>query len=188
MANTAAVATALAYLHELYPSRPITDATLAAFTEALACLSDTQVIDAAKRVGSERGRTFFPSAGEILGAVPPAPAPPTPDADSILQQIDGMGQYNPNAGWVRPSVERIRDRFGDDLAAAYAAEGPHRLYADNDTTRDIARAAFSKAITAAHHEAIRLGLPPAHKALSSGGAIHPDVRAVIANVARGMGA
>ena len=187
MASPAAIATALATFGEAYPAKAITEQTAQVWALAFEDVPDPD-FSRAVMLTLREDRTFFPSVGEVRRNVVKAPAPPPPDSDAILRQIDGMGSYNPHAGWVRPSVERIRDRFGDDLADAYAAEGPHRLYADNDTTRDIARAAFSKAITAAHHEAVRLGLPPAHKALTVGGPVHPDVRVVIANVARGMGA
>ena len=70
MATEKAIATLLAYFHELYPTREITESTPEAWRWALTDVSDARLQDAMQRIVREPGRTFFPTPNELRQHLP----------------------------------------------------------------------------------------------------------------------
>lgn len=142
MANDREVSAVLAFLHELFPTREIGPATLDAFAMIFEDWPDGELTDCAKKAARERGRTFFPTPGEISAYR----ALPTVDSGAMLRRISALGSYNPN-GWIYPRLEKVRDEFGPAIAQAYADAGAERCFAgDESITQDIARRSFDKAL------------------------------------------
>jgi hypothetical protein len=145
MASNAAIAGALALLHELYPTREIGPNTAPAWALVFADWDDETLTACVKRAAATPGRTFFPTPGEIAAFRPV----PMVDGPAILRRISALGTYNPN-GWLYPRIETVRDAMGDAVASAYAAAGVERCFADDDSiTQDIARRAFATELTSA---------------------------------------
>lgn len=143
MATDAAVARVLAMLHEYFPTREVTEATLDAWAIAFADCSDVDLNTWALAAVREPNRAFFPTPGEILAHRPA----PIIDADVLLERISALGTWNPQDGRVYPRVDRVRDALGDAVAVAYGAAGGRLCFADagrdgSTTTRDIARQKF----------------------------------------------
>ncbi len=144
MASKTAIATVLAYLHELYPTREIQPATAQAWAMVFAEWPDDELQACAMKAAAERGRTFFPTPGEISAYR----AIPTVDAAAILRRISKLGTYNPNRGWIYPRIETVRAALGDAIANAYSEAGTDRCFADDDSiTQGIAHRMFEKCIT-----------------------------------------
>jgi len=76
-----------------------------------------------------------------------------PDIDALIRRIDRLGEPNPGYGWLSPDVETVRMAMGDAVADAYADVGAERLFADQATTRDIARHDFRRALALAARRA-----------------------------------
>lgn len=145
MASPRTIATILAFLHELYPTREIGEATNEAWHIAFADWDDETLTVCARNAAATPGRSFFPTPGEIA-AFRPAPAI---DTAALLRRISAIGTYNPN-GWIYPRIEAVRDALGDAVADAYAAAGAERCFAEDESvTQDIARRAFGKELDAA---------------------------------------
>jgi hypothetical protein len=146
MATKAAIATVLAYLHELYPSREVSAVTADAWAHTFALWTDEDLARCAHQAAATPGRRFFPTPGEIAEFR----AEPTPviNAPAILRQIEKLSAYSPQAGMIPPPVVTVRERFGNAAADAYAAAGVHRCFANDDTTRSIAEREFQKALEA----------------------------------------
>lgn len=150
MASPRAMVSGMAMLHEAYPTRDITPKTTEVWSFLFADVPDAAFLAACSALAVERGRTFFPTPGELMAlAVPP---PPAPDVDGILTQIHDLGEYGPT-GWRYPSLQAIRAELGEAIADAYTEAGAGRCFADSDrsglsVTRDIARRAFAEALTA----------------------------------------
>lgn len=145
MATPRVIASVLAYLHELYPSRDIGVATTEAWAITFADWDDVEFQACARNAASTPGRTFFPTPGEIAACR----ALPALDTGKILRRISALGTYNPN-GWLYPSIETVRDGLGDAIATAYGAAGAERCFANDESiTQDIARRTFSTELVAA---------------------------------------
>lgn len=94
------------------------------------------------------------------------------DTDRLLLAIQALGEYHPH-GWRYPFTEHVARVMGAGIAAAYAQAGSARLYAENETTRHIARLEFATAAEEAPPEELkpwlvgakpeRLALPPAER-------------------------
>lgn len=145
MASDRVVASVLAMLHELYPTREITPTTLDAFAVAFADVSDDEFRQLAVRAAREPGRSFFPTPGDILGQRPS----PVFDIDRILARVSGLGHHNPNRGWIYPTPEVVRRELGDAIADAYVGAGTTQCFAPESgdgsaVGRDIARRQFAK--------------------------------------------
>jgi hypothetical protein len=144
MASKAAVATVLAYLHELYPSRDVSSVTADAWALTFAAWSDEDLTRAAQQAAATPGRTFFPTPGEIAECRPTTT--PVVDAPKILRQIEKLSAYTPQAGTIAPHVQQVRDALGNAVADAYAAAGAQRCFADDATARSIAAHTFQKTL------------------------------------------
>lgn len=163
MASNRAVALALATLHEAYPTRAVTEQTAEVWRRIFAGVDDAAFLAACDRAAVERGRTFFPTPGEISGYIAPAAVV---DADAILKRISALGSYNPNVGWIYPRIDAVREALGESIARAYADAGASRCFAADDAgggsvTRDIARRAFATGLAARDATAIPVVSPPA---------------------------
>lgn len=77
------------------------------------------------------------------------------DTGAIVRRIEKLATYVPNSGMVYPPVVKVREAMGDAAAYAYAAAGGVRLFADNQTTRDIASREFERALIEARRAVIR---------------------------------
>lgn len=160
MASPKAIATGLGLLHESYPTRDVTEKTGEAWRILFADIEDGAFLSACTALAVERGRTFFPTPGELMALA--NPAPPPADVEGILAQIHDLGEYGPT-GWRYPRLETIREALGEAVASAYSEAGGGRCFANADASgqsvsRDIARREFASAL---RREANR----PAQKAL-----------------------
>lgn len=144
MASRIAIASMLAYLHELYPSRTINAATPEAFAFAFADWSDDELQSAAMQAATKPGRTFFPTPGEIAECRKVAPIV---DGAALLRRIESLGSYSAAVGFIAPQVFTVRKRLGDLIADAYATAGGVRCFSDDPITRSIAFREFQKAVT-----------------------------------------
>lgn len=159
MANDTTIAGVLAFLHELFPTRPVTPATLDAFSLIFADWPDAELNRCAVEAARESGRTFFPTPGEIA-AYRAHYLPPVMDHEFVLRQIEKLSVYNPHRGMVPPRIDEVREKLGAHVAAAYALGGGCRIFADGETTRDIARREFEKALQDIRTNPREYGLPP----------------------------
>ncbi len=159
MASKPAIAAVLSYLHELYPTREVKASTGEAWAMVFAEWPDDELQACAMKAAAERGRTFFPTPGEISAYR----AVPTVDAAAILRRISKLGTYNPNRGWIYPRTETVRAALGDAIATAYNDAGGERCFSGEESvTQEIARRTFDKALneTAAKHpELLQLAAP-----------------------------
>lgn len=144
MASLEAVTTGLSLLQESFPTREITGKTGEVWKLLFADVDDAAFLSACTALAVEHGRTFFPTPGEIMALACPAPVI---DSADILTQIHDLGEYGPT-GWRYPSIAAIRAALGDQVGTAYIDAGGARVFADNETTRDIARREFEKALAA----------------------------------------
>jgi len=149
MASDAAVGRMLAILHELFPTRDLSPATLDAWALVFADWDDAEFQTCAMAAAREPSRTFFPTPGEVAAHR----ASPVVDTDVLLARISKLGTHHPNAGWLYPRVDAVRTAFGNATADAYAAAGGPLCYADDardgsSTTRDIARQRFAAELRA----------------------------------------
>ena len=169
MATERGIAATLAYLHELYPTRDITEATGAAWFTNFSDTDDDVLLSAAKSCGRNPERKFFPTAGELRSHIPVPLVPPAISPTEVLRQIEGMGAYH--NGWQWPRVEAVRLKLGDSVASAYGEVGPHRLNSDNATTREIAQRDFAETLHAERKQEVerhRLNWPDAPKQIGGG--------------------
>ncbi len=143
MASKRAVAAALKLLARTFAGE-VDEAKVALYYAALDDLTDEQLERAVTIVVRTETERFIPPPGVLRQAV--APAAPVVDAGRLLREISKLGTYNANVGWVYPSVERVRDELGEAVAYAYAGAGRERLFADSETTRDIAQREFERAV------------------------------------------
>ncbi len=144
MASNRGIARVLAVLHELFPTREITPATLDAWEIVFGPdWTDEELRECAIRAAKEPGRSFFPAPGDIIAHRPR----PAIDIDALKRQIERLGHYNPNTGWILPTTEAVRAELGDGIAGAYAQVG-ERLFSDNPTTASIADSAFREGMAA----------------------------------------
>lgn len=141
MASDTAIARTLAFLHELFPTREITEATLDAWTVTFSDWPDDLLRECAIRAAKEPGRQFFPAPGEIFAQRPQ----PAIDIDSIRYHIEKLGEYNPNVGWIYPSNQKVQAILGESIATAYAIAG-RALFSENETTASIAAREFRRAL------------------------------------------
>lgn len=93
--------------------------------------------------------TFWPPVAVILRKIrkPEKARSIAVDGPSVIRQIEKMATYNPSVGMIYPRVDAVRERLGEPVAYAYAAAGAHRLFSDNEISRDIATREFQKAMT-----------------------------------------
>lgn len=162
MASRTAVIESLAALATNFAG-DVTAEKIGTWQAALTDIPDEAVKAATVKVLRSHTGAFLPPVAVIReAALPELPV----DVSSLLTAIDKAGEYNPQAGWVRPRVERVRALFGDALANAYgAAGGASRLFSTNDTTREIAERDFAKALEEERGQMIRLPVGMEPKAL-----------------------
>lgn len=169
MATKQGVGIALAFLHELFPTREITPTTGTAWLLAFHDVPDNVLMDAAQQCGSDPNRRFFPTAGEVRGQIPRPALAAQLSAHEVLKQIERLGGYGPQFQWQWPRVDVVRDTLGSAVAAAYGNVGPHRLNSDNPLTREIAERDFSEGLAQERaDDPERLALPPGHPQLRLG--------------------
>ena len=162
MANFETIARGLSLLHESYPTRPITAETGPAWELMFSGTADEDFLRACRVLAVERGRTFFPTAGEVMDVA--NPVRPI-DTEALLKRISSLGAWNPNMGWLYPRVDDVRKAMGDGIADAYAAAGASRCFADsaNDgssITRDIACRTFATELAIIQRTDPRALAPP----------------------------
>jgi len=134
------------------------------YTAALDDVSDEQLEAATVRLVRTHSGEFIPNPATIRNACG-ANHVPAQDVDAVLKGIERLGSYNPNTGWNAPRVSLVREEMGDAVAEAYGAAGGSRVFADNETTREIAARDFGKALVLAESEVGRTALPLEHKRL-----------------------
>jgi hypothetical protein len=162
MATDKAVAAFLAVMAELYPTRPITAATLSAYALALAPLADEDLGRATGTLAREPGRKFFPTPGEVLAAAQPQLAPV--DVDRLCWLLSGLTTYTPH-GVRPPSLAAVADHFGPEVADVCASVGLDRLLTSDAASAEWARKALREALASAPHlppEVPRVGQAPQH--------------------------
>ena len=129
---------------------------------ALGDVSDADLCRAVAHVVKTYQREFLPPVAVIRAAA----AAGGTDAEALLCRIDLAGSYNPQTGWTPPRLEAVRQQFGDAVAEAYGlAGGGSRLFASNETTRDIAARDFAEALKAAAPGGLSLPAPAIRAAL-----------------------
>lgn len=167
MASKKAILTAMAALASVFAG-DVTNEKVAMYTAALQDLSDEQVAASVAMLVKTHTGQFIPVPAQIREACG-ANAKPSVDTAKLLRDIDKAGSYNANVGWSRPRVEKIRELFGPQVAYAVAEVGISRLFADNDTTRDIALRDFQRVLAESVPET-GLSLPAARdfKSLAAG--------------------
>lgn len=153
MATQIAVGQALAILQATYP-REITATMAEVYHTALRDLTDAQVEEATGRCVREC--KFFPAPVELRKRAGIVHEPI--DYDELLRKIQGLGAHNPHVGWLNPRAETVRERYGDDVATAYALAGCGRVFSDNETSRDIARQEFRKVLEEAEPGRVRAAI------------------------------
>lgn len=146
MASKQAIAGVLAYLHELYPSRAIGQATAEAWSLTFADWPDDELQVCARAAAASPGRSFFPTPGEVA-AFRVERMTPIVDAGKLLRQIEKLGTYSPTIGYQPPTPSTVRAALGDVIADAYATAGGHRCFSDEEMIRSIAYREFQKAAT-----------------------------------------
>lgn len=167
MASDVGLSRALAFLHELFPTRDIGPATLDAWALVFESWPDDLLQSCAVQAAKEPGRTFFPTPGEVAAYAPPPPV----DTLAVLYRIEQLGHYEPVQGWVLPTFEQIREALGDEIARAHTTAGSRQLFADDakdgtHVTRDIARRTFGVELEKVNKtNPERLRLMPARKPL-----------------------
>ena len=154
MASREAVGKSLAVLGATFP-RDITPELVAVWLEVFADVEDEALGRATRKALSVC--RFFPVPAELrelIGANRVA----VPDTETLVEQLRGLSDYHPVRGTTPPSVERVRQAFGDAVAEAYGlAGGGRRLLSGNETTASIARREFDTALA----EAVAVhGMPP----------------------------
>jgi hypothetical protein len=161
VASDPAVATALALFGECFPTRPVTAATLSAFSLVLRHVSDADLERATGALCSQPGRTFFPTPAEVLLAATP-PAPPV-DVDRLASMIYYLGTPTPH-GTRPPSHGTITRYFGTAIANAVATVGLTRLVAGSEQDAQWAKKELAAALSDLPHPEVpetvpRLGGP-----------------------------
>jgi hypothetical protein len=152
---------------------PLAPTTIALYYTLLSrCLSTSEFEAAAQRVFAEYHDFGFPPAAAFLAAAKRATLSHL-DAEAVLRRIEQLSTYTPSAGMIAPNVGTVREALGDLAADAYGSSGGARLFADNETTRAIARRDFQKELNegaaAASVEAVaQLCAPPPRLALGAG--------------------
>lgn len=182
MASKQTIAGALAFLHELFPTRDITDKTGHAYQLALSDFSDEELQRCVELVAKEPDRKFFPTPGEIIAH---RRQPDPIDCDALLGRIEKLGKYLPARGWVYPNIEQVREALGQEIAIAYVDAGAARCFAPEDAngqsiSRDIARRKFAELIEQAHRRTpggLQLPAPKAQQQelLTAGDPAHQPV-------------
>jgi len=168
MATAKQLTKSFAFLQAVFP-RDLTPAMTEVYLRALDDLTDEQLEFATGR--AIRACKFFPTPSELREF---SGAKPTVDVDEVLRHIDHLGTYHPNAGHLRPSASTVAQSLGAGIGAAYASVGADGLFSDNETTKDIARRAFSAELAKA---------PPAETArflIGASRALPPAVRPALA--------
>ena len=150
MASREAIAKGLAFLHELFPTRALTERTGEAWSQVFQAVGDDAFLGACMAASREPGRTFFPTPGELWEFLRPIEA--LPDATTVLRQIEKMSVYNPASGMIPPRVQDVRVALGDAAADAYGYAGPTRLFSDDETARDIAMRDFATTLQRGQRE------------------------------------
>jgi hypothetical protein len=137
MASREAVANILAGLGEMYRRR-VTQLMAQLYHGALADLEDETLVHAASVCA--RTCKFFPTVAELRDAVG-ANEHGRVDAEPIIAAIRSLGEYSPT-GMRWPPVVTVRRQLGEVVAEVYGRSGASQLFADNETTREIARREF----------------------------------------------
>jgi len=114
---------------------------------ALDDLSDVQLAQATIKLVRTYQGEFIPPPAKIRAAVG-ADSIPASEVDATLRAIQALSVYSPTTGMNRPGVAQVREALGVAVAEAYAEAGGERLFSENQTGREIARAAFGPALTA----------------------------------------
>jgi hypothetical protein len=122
----------------------VDEGTIGFWCAVLNPLTDEQVLAATTIVGRTWINPFLPPPAVLFQAV--APAQPVVDSEAIVRQISKLGAHHPNAGWIYPSIAVVQEKLGEAIGYAYTAAGGPRLFAENETTRDIAKRDFQKAL------------------------------------------
>lgn len=128
---------------------------------ALEDVSDAQLAQATVKLVRTYAGEFIPPPAKIRAAIGMDQVAPS-DVDATLSAIERLSIYNPHSGMIPPSVVRVREALGAAVAEAYAEAGAQRLFSENQTGREIARAAFAPALTAWQQRA-SVGALPAPK-------------------------
>jgi hypothetical protein len=158
MATDVGISAVLAFLHELFPTREIGEATLDAWALMFDDWTDDELRACAVQAAKAPGRTFFPTPGEIRAYR----VVPTIDAGAVLRRISKMGTHNPN-GWLYPRLDVVRAELGDAVASAYAAAGGERCFAEGGVSQDIACRTFATELA----DAVRASPTVAHLLLQT---------------------
>ena len=146
MASIKAVGTSLKMLARAFAG-VVDDARVEVYAAALEDLTDVELATATTIVIKTHTGEFIPPPAILRKAV--APAAIAVDAVSLVRQIEKLSVYNPNSGMIPPSAVIVREQLGEAVAYAYVAAGGPRIFADNQTTLDIATREFAKAMTEA---------------------------------------
>jgi hypothetical protein len=145
MASKRVIAQALKMLSRVF-SGTVDELTVDVYCAALEDLTDADVERATAHVIRTVKSSFMPTPAVLREIVTPLRV--VVDADSILRKIaKELAHHSPTIGMSYPSTHAVETHFGPQIAYAYAAAGgPSRLYANDETSRDIAAREFQKAL------------------------------------------
>ena len=144
MASVDAVTVALKSLGRAFAGT-VDAERIALYYAALDDIEDADLLRATAALIKTHTGEFIPPPSHIRRAAG-ANRPVAVDVAAVTRAIEKLGIYNPNVGMIYPDIGAVRERLGDAIAYAYASAGGTRLFADNDTTRDIATREFANAI------------------------------------------
>ena len=142
MASPSAVGGALQQLAAVY-RKEITPQLITIYNATLKDLSDATLQLAVEQC--LRTCTFFPNPAELRNAVG-ANVAPTVDAEAVVDAIRSMGTWNPASGTAYPTGAKVREVFGDGIAAAYLDAGCAKIFSDNEQGREIAQREFRQSL------------------------------------------
>jgi hypothetical protein len=171
MASTKAIRSALKVL-SLNFAGEVSTAKTQLWAAALEDVSDEQLEAAIPEVIKTHRGEFIPPVAVVRDAAG-ANAALAVDADRILRDIGRAGSHNATAGFSGPSAVKVTEEFGTAVGEAYAlAGGGSALFAENETTREIARRDFRRALAQESRitrtpEAYRLNPPKTAPALAA---------------------
>jgi hypothetical protein len=195
MASREAIAAGMAVLQQCAPTRDIDAETLRIWQTLFAEDHDAAFLSACRTLARQKGRTFFPTPGEVVAVMHPT-VPPV-DVDRLCFLLGGLTHYTPH-GVRPPNLSEVADLFGQAVADAVATVGPSRLLCQSEDDASWAKKELRAALADAENlpaSVPRVGSPPqhlpglraAHAATLIGSGDHQEHAAAVAAVTRNVG-
>jgi hypothetical protein len=160
MASREAIAAGMAVLQQCAPTRDIDAETLRIWQTLFADDHDAAFLSACRTLARQKGRTFFPTPGEVVAAM--QPVMPAIDVDRLCYLLGGLTHYTPR-GVRPPNLSEVADLFGQAVADAVATVGPSRLLCQSEEDASWAKKDLRAALADAENlpaSVPRVGSPP----------------------------